>query len=179
VGLARRVTPLTAALKPRVSIARGQRRLVWLIVLANGDASRLVDELQRLYRIALQPPLPAVGYFVRLRAMISAVEQGRLLAHPRLLAIEPYVPPVVHDEAAGLIVAGQLTAQGIPQGAYLEWLGGHRAQRRRGHYWRGGQRYRRGACRIYGPHPRPGAGQEVMARHGHGRLGGWQLSGSA
>lgn len=97
----RRVEPLTPAMKPRVSFPDGGTRDVWIVTLA-----------------------PAIAaYFRRIPARITEEQQDRVLAVPRVLAVELREPPVLQDEVTGLILAGRYDVRGIPSGSYLDWLG--------------------------------------------------------
>ena len=101
----RRAVALTPAMKPRAALQDGESRDVWIVRLAQPSAGG--------------------GYFERVPARLTEKAQERVLAAPRVLAVELREPPVLQDEVAGLILAGRYDDRGVPCGSYLEWLGEH------------------------------------------------------
>lgn len=97
----RGVTPLLPDLKPRLPIGEG-RRDAWILRLAERG--------------------PRGSWFTRSRATLTVREQDGWLALPQVLGIEERHHPRLHDEIAGLILAGRFNAAGLPEGSYLEWL---------------------------------------------------------
>lgn len=64
----------------------------------------------------------AVDYYLRFRARVSAQGQEALLRLPAVVGVEPALDAVAEDEVANLILAGQYSPSGVPQGDYLRWL---------------------------------------------------------
>jgi hypothetical protein len=91
------------------------------------EAPTLVTALNGLPGVQVEPhqEIDQVNFYLRLRARVSGEGQTALLSDPRVLAVEPYSPPQVEDEVAGLIIAGQYDLLGRPQGSYLQWLEDH------------------------------------------------------
>lgn len=101
----RRIVPLTPSMKPCIPLPDGGSRNVWIVRLGEAPAG--------------------TGYFERIPARLTKETQERILAAPRVLAVELREPPVLQDEIAGLILAGQYDGRGVVRGSYLEWLGTH------------------------------------------------------
>jgi len=75
---------------------------------------------------ALSAPPSRVLNFWNVRARLSPASIDRLASLPTLFNIEPYNPPVLHEEMQAQILAGQLSsAPGLLQAVgpgYLDWL---------------------------------------------------------
>lgn len=99
----RRVTPLGADHKPRADLTAGEERPVWI----------------------LRPTPEGVPFYLeRQAARVDAERQRRLLADPDVLGVETRAPTTLHDEVAGLVVAGEVE-DGKPHGSYHDWLERH------------------------------------------------------
>ncbi|MEB3278047.1 MAG: S8 family serine peptidase [Lyngbya sp.] len=120
------IVPLTDILKPRPEkILETGSYPVWIVVRGNPeDAPRLIESLSSPPDVEIDPEqeIDRVDFYLRIKAVITAVGQDQLLQHPNVLAIEPYEPPRLEDEVANLIIAGQYNWQGQPFGSYLQWL---------------------------------------------------------
>ncbi|HEY9858801.1 MAG TPA: S8 family serine peptidase, partial [Candidatus Obscuribacterales bacterium] len=119
------VLPLVDAIKPRTVMPETGTKEIW--VLVHGTQARseaIAQELAALpgVTINLDQEIDAVDFYLRIRATVTPDGQDALLQQAGVLAVEPYEPPKVEDEVAGLIIAGQYDAQGRPQGSYLRWL---------------------------------------------------------
>jgi hypothetical protein len=118
------VTPLTDRLKPASRTEEQGTTEIWVVAQGGADESgELVAELSHLPGVELRAgEVDAVAGQLRVRATVTAEGQANLLAHPRVLATEPWAPVVPEDEVAGLVLAGAYNAQGVPVGSYLTWL---------------------------------------------------------
>jgi hypothetical protein len=118
-----RVTPLSPLLKRGVPVAEQGPTDVWVVGQGDaGEAEELLAELASLAGVQLLDGTEVVAGQLRARAAVTAEGHANLLAHPRVLAVEPWLPAVPEDEVAGLVLAGAYDAKGIPAGSYLTWL---------------------------------------------------------
>ncbi len=99
-------------------------RPAWIVIPSSGENVRLImAELKSEdVQIDLQQTVEQLGFLVRVRANLTEEGQKRLLKDPRILAIEAYEPVTPEDEVAGLIIAGQYSEAGQPNGSYIKWL---------------------------------------------------------
>ena len=119
------VTPVTEAIKPRQRLPEAGEKLVWLVVQGEMEMiPQIIAALNKLPEVTIDPQeeIEPVGFYLRLKAKISALGQDLLLQQPQVLAVEAYVPRLLEDEVANLILAGQYNALGQPSGSYLRWL---------------------------------------------------------
>jgi Subtilase family len=121
------VVPSDAETKPQSPVPESGVEDVWIIVQDQHDRDMLIQELNEIPEVAIAPDqeIEQVGFYLRLRAQVSAQGQAALLHHRYVLAVEPYSPIQPEDEIAGLILAGQYNPSGRPQGSYLRWLENH------------------------------------------------------
>ncbi|MBD1844834.1 S8 family serine peptidase [Cyanobacteria bacterium FACHB-63] len=121
------VVPIGAETKPQPPAPESGVEEVWIIVQDQPDRTALIQELNSIPEVSIDPnqPIETVGFYLRLRGQVSAQGQAALLHHPHVLAVEPYSPVQPEDEVAGLILAGQYNSSGQPQGSYLRWLEDH------------------------------------------------------
>jgi Subtilase family len=122
------VLPMNAEIKPQPIAPESGEQEVWVVVQSPiALAASIIQELVALPEVAIDPhqEIDYVGFYLRLRATVSAAGQEALLHHPKVLAVEPYSPVQPDDEVAGLILAGQYDHTGRPQGSYLRWLEDH------------------------------------------------------
>jgi Subtilase family len=122
------VLPVNAGTKPQPIAPESGEQEVWVVVQAPiALVASIIAELAALPEVVIDPhqEIDAVGFYLRLRATVSATGQAALLHHPKVLAVEPYSPVQTEDEVSGLILAGQYDQAGRPQGSYLRWLEDH------------------------------------------------------
>ena len=122
------VLPVSAEIKPQPIAPESGDQDVWIIVQAPiALAASVIAELTALPDVSIDPhqDIDTVGFYLRLRATVSATGQAGLLHHSKVLAVEPYSPVQPEDEVSGLILAGQYDRTGRPQGSYLRWLEDH------------------------------------------------------
>ncbi|MBD1823225.1 S8 family serine peptidase [Cyanobacteria bacterium FACHB-DQ100] len=121
------VVPISAETKPQPPAPESGEEEVWIVVQDQPDRTALIQELNSIPEVSIDPnqPIESVGFYLRLRGRVSAQGQAALLQHPHVLAVEPYSPVQPEDEVAGLILAGQYNSLGQPQGSYLRWLEDH------------------------------------------------------
>lgn len=122
------VLPVSAEIKPQPIAPESGDQEVWIIVQAPiALAASVIAELTALPDVSIDPhqDIDTVGFYLRLRATVSATGQAGLLHHPKVLAVELYSPVQPEDEVSGLILAGQYDQTGRPQGSYLRWLEDH------------------------------------------------------
>jgi hypothetical protein len=122
------VLPIEGGNKPQPNAPETGAQEVWIVVQSPAhQIATIIQELAALPEVQIDPnqEVDVVGFYLRLRATVSAQGQAALLHHPKVLAVEPYSPVQPEDEVAGLILAGQYDSAGRPQGSYLRWLEDH------------------------------------------------------
>ena len=122
------VLPIDAGTKPQPTTLETGEQEIWIVVQSSADQiASIIQELSALPEVHINPnqAIDIVGFYLRLRATVSAQGQESLLHHPKVLAVEPYSPVQPEDEVSGLILAGQYDSAGRPQGSYLRWLEDH------------------------------------------------------
>ena len=99
---------------------------VWIVAqVTRAGASAVVEELTALRGVALQPTVDTVDGLTRIRADVTAGGQEAVLAHPRVVAVEPFTPPTAEGDVAGLILAGHYDDADGSERSYLRWLEDH------------------------------------------------------
>ncbi|MBD2337012.1 S8 family serine peptidase [Calothrix sp. FACHB-156] len=123
-----RITPATDSTKPQTPVPETGEIPVWIVVQGTqAQAAEIIRELNALPDVEIYPEqeIEQVGFYLRLRGLVTAEGQSYLLLHRLVMAVEPYTAPKLEDEVAGLIIAGEYNARNQPQGSYLRWLEDH------------------------------------------------------
>ncbi|MBD2210123.1 S8 family serine peptidase [Nostoc linckia FACHB-104] len=123
-----RITPATDSTKPQTPVPETGEIPVWIVVQGTqAQAAEIIRELNALPDVEIYPEqeIEQVGFYLRLRGLVTAEGQSYLLLHRLVMAVEPYTAPKPEDEVAGLIIAGEYNASNQPQGSYLRWLEDH------------------------------------------------------
>lgn len=119
------VIPVSNTIKPATLVPESGEQDVYIVVQGDrASAPAILQELASLPDVSLDldQQIDIVNFYLRIRAQVTAIGQDALLHHPKVLAVESYIPPQLEDEVAGLIIAGQYDAVGKPNGSYLNWL---------------------------------------------------------
>lgn len=118
-----RVTPVTSALKPRVERISEASTDV-MITTVTGDVDTFADAIDQVEGVMLKADRPPeqVGNFTRIFARVTSDGQAALLSNPLIISVERLDPVLPEDEVAGLIIAGQVSAAGVPLHDYPRWL---------------------------------------------------------
>lgn len=86
----------------------------------------IVKEFNQLKGVRTSGPRPGMaGSYLRIKAHITAEGLAKLLAREEVMSIEEFVEAKSEDEVANLIICGQHTIQGLPEGKYTDWLDRH------------------------------------------------------
>ncbi|MDZ7962157.1 MAG: S8 family serine peptidase [Aulosira sp. DedQUE10] len=123
-----RITPATDSTKPQTPVPETGEIPVWIVVQGTqAQAAEIIRELNALPDVEIYPEqeIEQIGFYLRLRGLVTAEGQSYLLLHRLVMAVEPYIAPKPEDEVAGLIIAGEYNASYQPQGSYLRWLEDH------------------------------------------------------
>jgi subtilisin family serine protease len=98
---------------------------VWILFTGGQEVRQLAEQIfTNIEGVELDnTKIPeAVDYYLRFRANVSAEGQEALLHLPQVVGVESAHDAISEDEVANLILAGQYSPSGIPQGDYLRWL---------------------------------------------------------
>jgi len=119
------VSPLTESLKNQMVLPESGRSTVWIIVAGEkAQTEAVVEALDAIQGVSVDKAqeIEQVNFYLRIKSEITAAGQQTLLKRRDVLAIEPYEEARAEDEVANLILAGEYSHSGIPQGSYLNWL---------------------------------------------------------
>ena len=119
------VVRLDERLKPRDKTDETGDTPVWIVVDGSADVSALRRHLEGLDDCEVDGPVERTNSYVRFPALTTETSVAAVLRHPFVLAVELRNPVVPEDELAGLVLSGNYTTQGRPNGRYLEWLEEH------------------------------------------------------
>lgn len=119
---------LSANYKPSTVDIEGGKENVWILFTGKlSNQLEIVDTLNTLLGVEVTPNhvIEQVDYYLRIKANVSTEGKEKLLTNHFVVAIESVIEAQSEDEVANLIIAGQYSASGIPQGDYQQWLQDH------------------------------------------------------